>query len=537
MTARIISQVFDHYQKARMQFVQTVTDLASRPHNIEYLDNAGVLDLLCPLLWDVTPSIQQLTAIALGRLANHDVKIARAILNKNILPRILKKIDKQTEFFKKAASFLLRALVKHTPEMAMRVVSEGGLEAMTLCLEDFNPGVKEAAAWAVGYISRHNKCLAQAAVDSGAVPLLVLCLQESDVCLKQISTSALCDISKQTAELAQLVVDAGAIPLLAKAVSNQDPKLKRQALTALGCIAKHSTELTEFLVEAQLFPEVLCHMQHSDENVAKAAATLTKEVCKHTIQLAQFVSNTGGIEFLVEAIRTRKTSTRLQAIMALGYIAGHSDELATAIIEMKGVHQLVTVLTIEQENHILSITIWALGQIGKHSPEHAKAIADTNVFTCILALYTNPANPEDLRNKCKASLKQILQKCMHIEALEPLLHDAPPNILKYILGQFSKILPNDARARRLFVTTGGLKKVQEIQADPSSTLSEYITIINCCFPEEIVRYYSPGYPDSLLEAVEQYQPNCSFNESKCESLSNEQSNSSISLDDKGAVLN
>lgn len=88
--------VFDHYQKARMQFVQTVTDLASRPHNIEYLDNAGALDLLCPLLWDVTPSIQQLTAIALGRLANHDVKIARAILSRNILPQILKKIDKQT---------------------------------------------------------------------------------------------------------------------------------------------------------------------------------------------------------------------------------------------------------------------------------------------------------------------------------------------------------------------------------------------------------------------------------------------------------
>lgn len=50
-----------------------------------------------------------------------------------------------------------------------------------------------------------------------------------------------------------------------------------------------------------------------------------------------------------------------------------------------------------------------------------------------------------------------------------------------------QILPNDARARRLFVTSGGLKKVQEIQAEPGTTLSEYITIINCCFPEEIVR--------------------------------------------------
>lgn len=51
-----------------------------------------------------------------------------------------------------------------------------------------------------------------------------------------------------------------------------------------------------------------------------------------------------------------------------------------------------------------------------------------------------------------------------------------------------QILPNDARARRLFVTTGGLKKVQEIQAEPGSALAEYILIINCCYPEEIVRW-------------------------------------------------
>jgi hypothetical protein len=29
---------------------------------------------------------------------------------------------------------------------------------------------------------------------------------------------------------------------------------------------------------------------------------------------------------------------------------------------------------------------------------------------------------------------------MYIEALEPLLHECPSNILKYILGQFSKVI-------------------------------------------------------------------------------------------------
>ena len=68
-----------------------------------------------------------------------------------------------------------------------------------------------------------------------------------------------------------------------------------------------------------------------------------------------------------------------------------------------------------------------------------------------------------------------------------MLHDAPPNILKHIVGQFAKVLPHDSKARRVFVTSGGLKKVQEIKADPASALQEHITTIKGCHPEEMDR--------------------------------------------------
>lgn len=32
----------------------------------------------------------------------------------------------------------------------------------------------------------------------------------------------------------------------------------------------------------------------------------------------------------------------------------------------------------------LSACVWALGHIGKHSPEHSKALADTNAYPKIL---------------------------------------------------------------------------------------------------------------------------------------------------------
>ncbi|KZC11851.1 PREDICTED: sperm-associated antigen 6 [Dufourea novaeangliae] len=508
MTARSILQVFDQYQKARLLFVQSVADYASRPNNIECLEAAGVLDLLRPLLTDLVPSIQHMAAIALGKIANNDHRLAEAIIRKDILPQLLKNIGKQNKFYKKAALFVTRAIAKHSPELASVIIQSNGLEIIILCLEDFDAVVKEAAAWALGYIARHNQNLAQATVDAGAVPLLVLCLQEPELYLKQIGASALCDISKHDKDLAEVVVDAGAVPFLAKALSNPDAKLKRQVLSALSSIAKHSVHLAESIIEAEVFPDVLVHMAHPDECVVKAAATLTREICKHTIEMAQLIVNIGGLGALVELINTSKLTAKLPAIMAIGYIAGHSDQLAIAVIGSNGVIQLANVLHEEKDEHTLAITTWAIGQIGKHTPEHAKAVAAANILPKLLQLYNDPSSSQDLKLKCNVTLKQILQRCMYIEALETLLHDAPPNILKYLLGQFSKILPHDARSRRLFVTSGGLKKVQEIQAEPGSTLAEYIQIINCCFPEEIVRYYSPGYPDSLLEAVELYQPKC-----------------------------
>jgi hypothetical protein len=192
--------------------------------------------------------------------------------------------------------------------------------------------------------------------------------------------------------------------------------------------------------------------------------------------------------------------------MMLGYVAAHSENLAMAVIVSKGVIALAIALAEECEDHVQAAAAWALGQIGRHTPEHSKAVAQANVFPRLLACYLKNGASEDLQTKSKKALKNLLQKCVFLPALEPLLHDAPPNILKHVVGQFSKVLPHDAKARRLFVSSGGLKKIQEIKAEPGSALAEYINTINNCFPEEIVKYYSPGYSETLLEKAEQYQP-------------------------------
>ncbi|KAI4454662.1 sperm-associated antigen 6 armadillo repeat-containing [Holotrichia oblita] len=507
MTARSILQVFDRYQKERVAFVQNIAELAIRPQNVDILNQAHVLALLRPLLSDICVQIQQCAIIALGRLVNHDVKVAQEILNQDFIPLLIRNIDKKNKYYKKAVLFVLRSVCKHDAEMANVVVTcSGALEALIICLEDFEPIVKENAAWALGYIARHSPHLAQSVVDTGALPLLVLCLQEPELALRQIGASAMSDIAKHSVELAQSVVDAGAVPHLAKSLNNPDEKLKRQILAALSSIAKHTTELAEVVVEAEIFPSVLIHMAHGCPIVRKNAAALVRDVVKHSLELTQLVVNTGGIGAIVESIGQPTEESKVPCITACGFIAGHSDLIAMSVIGCEGILQLRQILDTCKDDATLSVTAWALGQIGKHSPEHSKAVAAAGVFPILLKFYTAINTSEDLKYKSKITLKQCLQKCMMMSALEPLIHDCPKNILKYILGQFSKVLPNDAKARRLFVTSGALGHIQELDAEPGSTLMEYITIINSCFPEEIVRYVTPGYPDSLLEKVEQYSP-------------------------------
>lgn len=92
-----------------MAFVQAVAEAATRPQNIEVMQNAGIMQLLRPLLLDnVTyelrpkinnltqvPSIQQSAALALGRLANYSEDLAEAVVGNEILPQLVYSISGQ----------------------------------------------------------------------------------------------------------------------------------------------------------------------------------------------------------------------------------------------------------------------------------------------------------------------------------------------------------------------------------------------------------------------------------------------------------
>jgi len=222
--------------------------------------------------------------------------------------------------------------------------------------------------------------------------------------------------------------------------------------------------------------------------------------------LAKLIVNAGGVAAMVDYIMDARGNNRLPGIMTLGYIAAFSETLALAVVVSKGIPPLKDALINEPEDHLKASAAWSLGQIGRHSPDHARALAEADCLRRLLAVFLHQDSSEDLQTKAKRALKSVIQKCTYLPALEPLLQEAPPNILKYVVQQFNKVLPNDLNARRSFVQSGGLQKIQEVKAEMGSKLHDYIEEINLLYPPEIVQYYSPNYADALLKKMDEFNP-------------------------------
>lgn len=108
-------------------------------------------------------------------------------------------------------------------------------------------------------------------------------------------------------------------------------------------------------------------------------------------------------------------------MMALGYIAAFSETLALTVIASEGLPPLLNAFTTEVEDHIRSASAWSLGQIGRHSPNHAKAVAELEVLPPLVGGFVSKHSSEDLQSKCKKAVKGICDRLTFFPALNSLL--------------------------------------------------------------------------------------------------------------------
>ncbi len=90
---------------------------------------------------------------------------------------------------------------------------------------------------------------------------------------------------------------------------------------------------------------------------------------------------------------------------------------------------MVAALSEEAEEHMKSASAWALGQLGRHTPDHAKAVADTGVLPLLATIENDTHSSEDLKGKCRKALKAIVAKLTFMPALDALVHRSAPTLV------------------------------------------------------------------------------------------------------------
>ena len=447
--SRELLRPFEEYQKARINFVQTIADLASKSQNIEALNAAGVMALIFSL-------------------------------------------SKPNKFFKKVTCYVFKSVAKHSALLAEEVVKSGALEPLVECLDEFDTGVKEAASWALGFIAKHSPELAHKVIQARAVDSLVLCLQEPDLLLKRASALTLSYIASHSEQLAKPVAEFG-LDTIIFFLSYNDTQLKR------NICQRHSAELAAQIIARIQNPQKLLNcLKYPDDIVKKNAAFCICELVNKSPENAQVICDSGGAGILVDYITNVKGDARLYGILALGFISSFKKELAWTVIEAKAINQLFDALHNEINPQIKAAACYSLGHIGRHSTKHAKEVSDANVLSLMLYYYQDKKMNDYLRNKAKSSLKKIINNCDNLSALEPLLQVSPDKILKHILNQYIKYLKTNNTELKNFIQNGGLQKLQELRFDdkikssPIKTkLLRLINTINSYYPPEIVKYYTP----------------------------------------------
>ncbi|KAI7836299.1 hypothetical protein COHA_009807 [Chlorella ohadii] len=294
----------------------------------------------------------------------------------------------------------------------------------------------------------HSPELASTTCTAGALMPLVTCLSASggaadSAATRRFAASALSDIARHSADLAASVVAAGAVGAAAaqlRAPLANDARLKRLLLGMLMYVARADAALAEKVVAAGLIHDISRCLKFSDDAVRQGAARCLRDVARQSPSLAATVVHAPGLlDSLASFAASSPSVQALPALLAFGFAAEHSAELAAHVAAAPGVMPAL-----------------------------------------VAALH-------DLQAKCLKAASTIIPQLADLGALAALVQDAAllPALQELALARCAAIMAKAPASRALFVTSGALGYL-ESQAEalpPGCPAAEQIAACLRLFPQ------------------------------------------------------
>ena len=213
-------------------------------------------------------------------------------------------------------------------------------------------------------------------------------------------------------------------------------------------------------------------LRDPDSIVRQNAAMCICEIVNKSPETAMAISSAGGPYVITEYIANTKGDARMYGILSLAYMSAFREDIAMQAINAHALEVLEESLQNDPEQ-VKCAVCFALNHIGRHSVNHANEVSKSGILTTMLTYYMDPNTSDDLKSKAKKAMNEIIKKCSNMIALEPLLHVAPKEILKNVLGQFVTYLKGNQKELTTFARNGGLQKVLVLRAKMKENLLHY----------------------------------------------------------------
>lgn len=285
-----------------------------------------------------------------------------------------------------------------------------------------------------------------------------------------------------------------------------DAHLKRQVCACLAYIAGHETELADAVVSSEVLHKMPACLKDVDIKVRMNAASILKEVARTSFKHSSLIMNLVGPAVIVDFVSNCTGLPRLPGIETIGFVAKDDESLAKDCIKENAHIALKDVLMHESNDKIKERVAWALGKLGKHTADHANALAEADILQKLLDTFAKAGSNATLKKKTKGALIRIIQKCNKIPLIETLIEDhLDLDILTCLVEQCYQLLPISLEAKKYFLQCGGFKKLQHLRADGGTKLKELRDKINGLYPPEVVQYYAPDAKERIIKKIEEAQ--------------------------------
>ena len=232
------------------------------------------------------------------------------------------------------------------------------------------------------------------------------------------------------------------------------------------------------------------------------AAACLRDIVRHNVSLATAVANEPGVldALASYAASTGSSAPALPALLAFGFLASQSAELADSVAAAPGALPAVVAGLQSSDEHCQAAAAWVMGRIGSWTPALAEAAATALPRLCTLAS-SAPAD-SDLQSKCLKAAAGVVGQLADMAVLGAVLMQPSldPQLLELLLARCSAVMAKQPGTRASFATSGALAWLQA-RAEANSAASGAIEACLRLFPEELLNHYSQSHASKLLAAL------------------------------------